>query len=89
MAYHEAYGLGWQSWSRYDDAIRAVHTTDVAAAAANYLQPDRMVTATVRPPSATPAAMKRSHVPIVRQKPPPRPAKKPRPVRPAGRRNNA
>ena len=24
MAYHEAYGLGWQSWADYDDAIRAV-----------------------------------------------------------------
>ena len=23
-AYHEAYGLGWQSWAGYDDAIRAV-----------------------------------------------------------------
>src|SRR5262249_15668638 len=24
MAYHEAYGLGWQSWTGYDAAIRAV-----------------------------------------------------------------
>lgn len=63
LAYHEAYGLGWQSWSRYDDAIRAVKPADVAAAAAAYLRWDRMITATVRPPVATPAAKKRSRKP--------------------------
>jgi zinc protease len=60
MAYHEAYGLGWQSWNRYDDAIRAVTDADIAAAAARYLAADRMVTATVRPPAATPGAIRRS-----------------------------
>ena len=24
IAYHEAYGLGWKTWTSYDDAIRAV-----------------------------------------------------------------
>jgi zinc protease len=79
MAYHEAYGLGWETWSRYDDAIRAVRQADVAAAAARYLRPDAMITATVRPPSASPAAIKRSQVKTPARKPKPR---APRPVRP-------
>lgn len=60
MAYHEAYGLGWQRWGEYDDAIRAVRPEDVNAAAATYLREDRAITATVRPPAATPGAVKRS-----------------------------
>ncbi|MEJ7602614.1 MAG: hypothetical protein WKG01_32280 [Kofleriaceae bacterium] len=67
MAYHEAYGLGWDSWSRYDDAIRAVAPADVAAAATRYLRADRAITATVRPPAATPAAIKRSKLPAQRK----------------------
>lgn len=81
MAYHEAYGLGWQTWAGYDDAIRAVTPADIAAAAQSYLRPDRAITATVQPPSMSPAAKKRSRLPA----PPPRSAppakKKPRPVR--------
>jgi zinc protease len=79
LAYHEAYGLGWETWSRYDEAIRAVRPAEVAAAAATYLRPDRMITATVRPASASPSAVKRSKLPG-----PPRPPAKraPRPVRP-------
>ncbi|MGN6108273.1 MAG: M16 family metallopeptidase, partial [Kofleriaceae bacterium] len=85
MAYHEAYGLGWQTWAGYDDAIRAVRPADVAAAASRYLRPDAMITATVRPPAATPAAIKRSKV----RTPPPRrePSKVPprrAPSRPRG-----
>ncbi|MBV8756290.1 MAG: insulinase family protein [Deltaproteobacteria bacterium] len=60
MAYHEAYGLGWQTWSDYDDAIHAVTAADVAAAAQTYLREDREVTATVRPKSQTKGAQKRS-----------------------------
>ena len=83
MAYHEAYGLGWQTWAGYDDAIRGVRAEDVAAAAATYLRPDRAITATVQPPSASPAAQKRSKLPVPPpQKPTPRPA--PRRVRPRG-----
>jgi zinc protease len=70
MAYHEAYGLGWQTWTGYEGAIRGVRPEDVAAAAAAYLRPERMITATVQPPSATPAARQRSRTPV----PPPRPA---------------
>ncbi len=60
LAYHEAYGLGWDRWAHYDDAIRAVGVADVAAAATTYLRVDREITATVRPPARTPAAAKRS-----------------------------
>ncbi|HET7501677.1 MAG TPA: pitrilysin family protein [Kofleriaceae bacterium] len=63
MAYHEAYGLGWQAWAGYDAAIRAVTPADVVAAAASYLRDDLAITATVRPPVATPAARKRSKLP--------------------------
>jgi zinc protease len=59
MAYHEAYGLGWQSWAGYDDAIRAVTPADVASSAASYLRDDRAITATIRPPASTPAATRR------------------------------
>ncbi len=62
IAYHEAYGLGWTSWAGYDDAIKAVALGDVAAAAKAYLVPDRAITATVRPPTATPAAKKKSRL---------------------------
>jgi zinc protease len=62
MAYHEAYGLGWTTWSGYDDAIRAVTADDVAAAARTYLRDDRAVTATVRPPAKTKGAAKRSRI---------------------------
>ena len=31
IAYHEAYGLGWSTWSGFDDAIRGVTPADVAA----------------------------------------------------------
>ena len=34
MAYHEAYGLGWQAWTDYDAAIRAVTPAAVAQAVA-------------------------------------------------------
>ena len=75
MAYHEAYGLGWKTWADYDDAIRAVTPAAVTAAAATYLRDDRAITATVRPPAATPGAAKRSRMP----KPPgPAPAPAPR-----------
>ncbi len=32
IAYHEAYGLGWQAWAGYDAAIGAVTPAEVAAA---------------------------------------------------------
>jgi zinc protease len=80
MAYHEAYGLGWQTWAGYDDAIRAVRPADVAAAAATYLRDDRAITATVQPPAASPGAQRRSKLPTPR--PTPRPTPKRAPPRP-------
>ena len=68
IAYHEAYGLGWRAWAGYDAAIGAVTPDEVAAAATAYLQPDRTITATVRPAAKTPAAAKKSRLPAA---PPP------------------
>ena len=83
MAYHEAYGLGWQTWAGYDDAIRAVRPADIAAAAATYLRADRAITATVQPPSASPAAKRRSKLPEQSKPASPKP-KSPVRVRPRG-----
>jgi zinc protease len=79
IAYHEAYGLGWQRWADYGPAIRAVTAADVTAAAASYLRDDRAITATVRPALQTPAAKRRSKLP-----PAPRPPAKHPPPRPRG-----
>jgi zinc protease len=79
MAYHEAYGLGWQSWVGYDAAIRAVTPAQVAAAVASYLRDDRAITATVRPPIATPAATRRSKLPVPAAPLPPAKHPAPRP----------
>jgi len=85
MAYHEAYGLGWQTWSHYDDAITTVRREDVAAAIASYLRDDRAITATVQPSRATPAAIKRSKLPTPPARPTPRKAAPvPRPPRRRG-----
>ena len=78
MAYHEAYGLGWQTWAGYDDAIRAVRPEDIAAAAATYLRADREITATVTPPAMSPAAKKRSKLPTPPAKKPERVPRTPR-----------
>ena len=80
LAYHEAYGLGWQAWTGYDAAIRAVTPAAVAAAVATYLRDDRAITATIRPPAATPGATRRSKLPVA---PPLPPARHP-PPRPRG-----
>jgi zinc protease len=80
MAYHEAYGLGWQAWTGYDAQIRAVTPEAVAQAMATYLRDDRAITATIRPPAATPGATKRSKLPAA---PPLPPARHP-PPRPRG-----
>jgi zinc protease len=89
MAYHEAYVLGWESWSRYDEAIRKVTPADITAAATKYLRDDRMITATVRSPIATPAAQQRSKMkqppraPVRDEPKKSRPAPPPR-IRPRG-----
>jgi zinc protease len=59
IAYHEAYALGWQTWTGYDAAISKVTAADVLAAAQNYLRADRAITATVRPPLSSAAVKQR------------------------------
>lgn len=59
MAFHEAYGLGWQRWRGYAAAVAAVGAPEVTAAVRAHLRWDRAVTATVRPPAASPAAERR------------------------------
>lgn len=81
MAYHQAYGLGWQAWTGYEAAIRAVTPAAVADAVATYLRDDRAITATIRPPVATPGAVRRSKLPAAA--PPLPPARHP-PPRPRG-----
>lgn len=80
LAYHEAYGLGWRSWADYDAQIRAVTPAQVAAAAAAYLREDRELTATVRAPSHTPAAAKKSKLktPVPKKAPVRRIVRRPR-----------
>jgi zinc protease len=61
LAYYEIHGLGWQAWDGYPAALAAVTGADVDAAARRFLDPQAQVTAIVRPPSASPAAIRRSH----------------------------
>ena len=60
LAFHEAYGLGWESWSRYGEELGKVDAAAVAAAARRYLRWDLAVSATVRPPALTKGAAKRA-----------------------------
>jgi zinc protease len=60
LAFHEAYGLGWNSWTRYADDLAAVDAAAVARAARAYLRWDVAVTATVRPPAMTRGAKQRA-----------------------------
>jgi zinc protease len=60
MAFHEAYGLMWTDWNRYDQQLAAVTAADVQSAARTYLDWNRVVISVVRPPSMSPAAERRS-----------------------------
>jgi len=53
LAFHEAYGLGWQTWARYAEDLATVDAAAVGKAARRYLDWDVAVTATVRPPAET------------------------------------
>jgi zinc protease len=68
LAFHEAYGLGWQSWARYAEDLATVDAGAVAKAARRYLDWDVAVTATVRPPTET-AAVKKRMKGVVKKKP--------------------
>ena len=65
LAFHEAYGQGWKSYRQYGDYIMKVTVADVARAARKYLDPQREVTAVIKPPAESPgmarAAARASH----------------------------
>jgi zinc protease len=54
LAFHEAYGVGWDEYRRYAPGILAVSAADVQRVARQYLDPRRAVVATVKPEETTP-----------------------------------
>src|SRR4029077_16729747 len=60
LAFHEAYGLGWDESRRYAPAVLAVTAADVQRVAQKYLDPGRAITAVVKPEELTPAAARKS-----------------------------
>jgi len=56
LAFHEAYGQGWKSYRQYGDNVMKVTIADVSRAARKYLDPQREVTAVVKPPEESPGA---------------------------------
>ncbi len=59
VAFHEAYGLGYDEYSRYAAAIGEVTPEAIQRVAAEYINWDVAVISTVKPPDLTPAAAKR------------------------------
>jgi zinc protease len=49
LAFHEAYGQGWQAYRQYADQIGAVGVAQIRRAAQNYLYSEREVVAVLRP----------------------------------------
>jgi zinc protease len=72
LAFHEAYGQGWKAYRQYGDFVMKVTVADVARAARKYLDPEREVTAVVKPPAESPGAARaaarasRSGTPVAR-----------------------
>jgi zinc protease len=56
LAFHEAYGQGWKTYRQYGDFIMKVTVAEVARAARKYLDPQREITAVVKPPAESPGA---------------------------------
>jgi zinc protease len=56
LAFHEAYGQGWKTYRQYGDFIMKVTVAEVAHAARKYLDPQREITAVVKPPAESPGA---------------------------------
>jgi zinc protease len=52
LAFHEAYGLGWQSYRQYTDRIAAVEVADLQRVAQRYWDPRREVVTVVGPKTA-------------------------------------
>jgi zinc protease len=53
LAFHEAYGVGWDEYRRYAPGILAVTATDVQRVAKKYLVRERAIVATVKPEEVT------------------------------------
>ena len=49
LAFHEAYGVGWDEYRRYAPGILAVTAADVQRVARKYLVRERAIIATVKP----------------------------------------
>jgi len=60
IAFHEVYGLGFDEYSRYAAAVEAVTPADVQRVAAEVIDWDVAVVATVKPEEMTPGAAKRA-----------------------------
>ena len=58
LAFHEAYGVGWDEYRRYAPGILAVTAADVQRVAQKYLVRDRAIIATVKPEEVTPVLAK-------------------------------
>jgi zinc protease len=54
LAFHEAYGQGWQAYRQYDNQISAVGVAEIRRAAQNYLHPTREVVAILKPRAEAP-----------------------------------
>lgn len=55
LAFHAAYGLGWDEYRRYAPGILAVTAADVQRVAKHFLDPRRAIIATIKPEETTPA----------------------------------
>jgi zinc protease len=60
LAFHEAYGQGWQAYRQYGGHVMKVKVEDVMRVARKYLDPRRQVTAVVQPSAAQPATAARA-----------------------------
>ena len=58
LAFHEAYGVGWDEYRRYAPGILAVTAADVQRVAKKYLVRERAIVATVKPEDAAPIVAK-------------------------------
>jgi zinc protease len=59
LAFHEAYGQGWQAYRQYGGHVMKVKAEDVLRIARKYLDPRREVAAVVKPSAAPPATAAR------------------------------
>lgn len=58
LAFHEAYGVGWDEYRRYAPGILGVTAADVQRVAKKYLDRSRAIVATIKPEETTPALAK-------------------------------